>query len=117
MFAPADLLAEIDPVLAESALQEAQAKLADLEAQKRSAAAKFRKSRLESERQHGLIRGSATSNRDVETADAQRQADEASLASLDAQISQARSRIATETANVSYTEEFSRRSTEKSSPC
>ncbi len=98
-----DLLAEIDPVLAESALQEAQAKLADLEAQKRSAAAKFRKSRLESERQHGLIRGSATSNRDVETADAQRQADEASLASLDAQISQARSRIATETANVSYT--------------
>ena len=42
-----DLLAEIDPVLAESALQEAQAKLADLEAQKRSAVAKFRKSRLE----------------------------------------------------------------------
>ena len=98
-----DLLAEIDPVLAESALQEAQAKLADLEAQKRSAVAKFRKSRLESERQHGLIRGAATSNRDVETADAQRQADEASLASLDAQISQARSRIKTETANVSYT--------------
>ncbi len=98
-----DLLAEIDPVLAESALQEAQAKLADLEAQKRSAVAKFRKSRVESERQHGLIKGAATSSRDVETADAQRQADEASLTSLDAQISQARSRIATETANVSYT--------------
>ena len=98
-----DLLAEIDPVLAESALQEAQAKLADLDAQKRSAVAKFRKSRLESERQHGLIRGAATSNRDVETADAQREADEGSLASLDAQISQARSRIETETANVSYT--------------
>ncbi len=98
-----DLLAEIDPVLAESALQEAQAKLDDLEAQKRSAVAKLRKSRLESERQHGLIRGAATSNRDVETADAQSQADEASLASLDAQISQARSKIKTETANVSYT--------------
>ena len=98
-----DLLAEIDPVLAESALQEARAKLADLDAQKRSAVAKLRKSRLESERQHGLVRGAATSNRDVETADAQRQADEASLASLDAQISQARSRIETETANLSYT--------------
>ncbi len=98
-----DLLAEIDPVLAESALQEAQAKLADLDAQKRSAAAKLRKSRLESERQHGLIKGAATSNRDLETADAQRQADEAGLASLDSQISQARSRITTETANVSYT--------------
>ncbi len=98
-----DLLAEIDPVLAESALQEAQAKLDDLDAQKRSAATKLRKSRLESERQHGLLRGAATSYRDVETADAQRQADEASLTSLDAQISQARSRIKTETANVSYT--------------
>jgi macrolide-specific efflux system membrane fusion protein len=98
-----DLLAEIDPVLAESALQEAQAKLADLDAQKRSAAAKLRKSRLESERQHGLIKGAATSNRDLETADAQRQADEAGLASLDSQISQARSRITIETANVSYT--------------
>ncbi len=98
-----DLLAEIDPVLAESALQEAQAKLADLEAQKRAATAKLTKSILDAEREHGLIRASATSKREVQAADAQRQADEASLASLDAQISQARSRIKTETANVSYT--------------
>ena len=98
-----DLLAEIDPVLAESALQEAQAKLADLEAQKRAAMAKLTKSILDAEREHGLIRGSATSKREVQASDAQRRADEASVASLEAQISQAHSRIKTESANVAYT--------------
>ena len=43
--------------------------------------------------QHGLIRGAATSTKDVQTADAQRKADEAGIVSLDAQISQAQSRI------------------------
>ncbi len=98
-----DLLAEIDPKLAESALKEAQAKLIDLEAQKSAAVARLKKSRLDARREHGLISGSATSAKEVEAADAQRQADEAGIVSLDAQIAQAKSRIDTETTNLSYT--------------
>ncbi len=98
-----ELLAEIDPVLAENALKVAQAKLADLEAQKRSAAGRLRRSRLEFERQRGMIKGDATSRRDLEAAEAQLQVDEASLAALDAQIAQARSQIQIENANLSYT--------------
>lgn len=98
-----DLLAEIDPKLPESALKEAQAKLIDLDAQKSAAAARLKKSRLDARREHGLIGGSATSAKEVEAADAQRQADEAGIVSLDAQIAQAKSRIDIETTNLSYT--------------
>ncbi len=98
-----DLLAEIDPVLPENDLRAAQASLANLEAQKRSAAARLRKSRFELERQKGLIGGAATSRRDLESADAQLQADEASIAALDAQIAQARAQIDIAAANLGYT--------------
>ena len=101
-----DLLAEIDPKLAESALKEAQAKLVDLEAQKAAATARLHKSLLDAQREHGLIRGAATSTKEVQAADAQRKADEAGIVSLDAQITQAKSRIDTETTNLSYTKIF-----------
>ena len=42
----------------------------------------------------------------MQAADAQRKADEAGIVSLDAQISQAKSKIDTETTNVSYTKIF-----------
>ena len=101
-----DLLAEIDPKLAESALKEAQARLVDLEAQKAAATARLHKSLLDAQREHGLIRDAATSTKEVQAADAQRKADEAGIVSLDAQITQAKSRIDTETTNLSYTKIF-----------
>ena len=101
-----DLLAEIDPKLAESALKEAQAKLVDLEAQNAAATARLQKSLLDARREHGLIRGAATSAKEVQAADAQRKADEAGIVSLDAQIVQAKSRIDTEATNLSYTKIF-----------
>ncbi|MGO9773724.1 MAG: efflux RND transporter periplasmic adaptor subunit [Roseiarcus sp.] len=98
-----DLLAEIDPVLPENDLRAQQANLANLEAQKRAAEARLRKSRLELARQKGMIGGAATSRRDLESADAQSQADEAGLAALDAQIAQARAQTAFAATNLSYT--------------
>ena len=101
-----DLLAEIDPKLAESALKEARAKLVDLEAQKSAATARLQKSLLDARREHGLIKGAATAAKEVQAADAQRKADEAGIVSLDAQIVQAKSRIDTEATNLSYTKIF-----------
>lgn len=98
-----DLLAEIDPVLPENDLRSAQANLANLEAQRRAMTATLRKSRLELERQKGMIGGAVTSRRDLESAEAQSLADDAGLAALDAQIAQARVQINTATANLGYT--------------
>ena len=53
--------------------------------------------------QKGLIGGVATSRRDLESADAQSQADEAGLAALDAQIAQARAQTDFAATNLSYT--------------
>ncbi len=98
-----DSLAEIDPLLAENDLRSAKANLANLEAQKRGAAAQLIKSRLEFERQTGMIGGNATSRKNLELAKAQRQADDALNGSLDAQITQARAQIATSETNLGYT--------------
>ena len=98
-----DPLAEIDPILPENDLRAQKANLANLEAQKRAAEARLRKSKLEYVRQRGLIGGAATSRRDLESADAQSQADEAGLAALDAQIAQARAQTDFAATNLSYT--------------
>jgi macrolide-specific efflux system membrane fusion protein len=98
-----DLLAEIDPVLSENDLRAAQANHANLDAQRRAAGARLRKSRLEQERQKGMIGGAATSRRDLESAEAQLQADEASIASIEAQTAQARAQIEIAATNLSYT--------------
>ncbi|CAN2536158.1 Macrolide+export+protein+MacA [Methylocapsa aurea] len=98
-----DLVAEIDPLLPENELKGARANLANLEAQKQSAIAKLWRSKLEFERQQGMIKGAATSRRDLESAVAQSRADEASLVALDAQIAQAESQIDIANANLSYT--------------
>ncbi|WP_246729070.1 efflux RND transporter periplasmic adaptor subunit [Methylosinus sp. RM1] len=97
------LLAEIDPVLPENELRAAQANLAALDAQRRSAIAKARRSKLELDRQRGMIGKSVTSRRDLEAAEAQALADEASVAALDAQIAQAKSQADIAGANLGYT--------------
>jgi membrane fusion protein, macrolide-specific efflux system len=98
-----DLLAEIDPTLAENDLRAQKANLANLEAQKLAADARLRKSRLEYVRQRGLIGGAATSRRDLETADAQMLADEAGIKAFDAQILQARAQTDVAATNLGYT--------------
>jgi len=98
-----DLLGEIDSLLQDKELRAQQANIANLEAKERAAYARLRKARLELERQQGLIHGAATSRRDLESAEAEVQADEADLAALGAQIAQARSLVKTAEANLSYT--------------
>jgi len=98
-----DLLAIIDPVLPENDLRSQKANLARLEADQRAAIARQKKSQLEFDRQKGMIRGDATSRRDLQAAEAQVTADVESIASLDAQIAQARILIETAAANLGYT--------------
>ena len=90
-----DLLGEINSLLQDNELRAQQANLANLEAKERAASARLRKAKLEWERQQGLIHGAATSRRDLESAEAEVQADEADLAALGAQIAQARSLVKT----------------------
>lgn len=97
------LLAEIDPILSENELRAAQANLTALDAQRRSAIAKARRSKLELDRQRGMIVKSVTSRRDLEAAEAQSLADEASVAALDAQIAHAKSQAEIASANLGYT--------------
>ncbi|HYA81340.1 MAG TPA: efflux RND transporter periplasmic adaptor subunit [Methylocystis sp.] len=98
-----DLLAEIDPIVPENELRAAQANLANLEAQKRSALAKLRRSRVEYERQRGMIRGDVTSRKDLEVAEEQSLVDAANVAALEAQIAQSKSQADIASANLSYT--------------
>ena len=98
-----ELLAEIDPTVPENELRAAKAHLDNLEAQRRALVAKARRSKLEFDRQSGMIKGSTTSRRDLESAEAQALEDEASLAALDAQLVQAKSQVEIASANLSYT--------------
>jgi membrane fusion protein, macrolide-specific efflux system len=98
-----DLLAEIDPTLPQNELRAAQAHLDNLAAQRRASIAKARRSKLELERQRGMIKGATTSRRDLETAEAQALEDDASLAALDAQVIQAKSQVEIADANLGYT--------------
>jgi membrane fusion protein, macrolide-specific efflux system len=98
-----DLLAEIDSTVPENELRATQANLDKFEAQRRALVAKARRSKLEFERQRGMIRAATTSRRDLETAEAQALEDEAGVAALDAQIVQARSQTEIASANLGYT--------------
>jgi macrolide-specific efflux system membrane fusion protein len=98
-----DLLAVIDPVLPENDLRSAQANLARLEAERRASIARQNRAKLEFERQRGMIKGDATSRRDLQTAEQDMLANEATSASLDAQITQARAQIEIAAANLAYT--------------
>lgn len=98
-----DLVAEIDPAVPENELRAARAQLANLEAQRRAQTAKARRSKLELERQRGMLKGATTSRRDLESAEAQAFEDDAGVDALDAQIVQARSQVEIASANLNYT--------------
>ncbi|KAG0163229.1 hypothetical protein DFQ30_000502 [Apophysomyces sp. BC1015] len=96
-------LAEIDPVISQNALRQAEENVENLVAQKRATAAQLAQSELAYRRQQQMLPDDATSRQDYETARAALDVQRANLASLDAQIRAARIQIETSQANLGYT--------------
>ncbi|MCG1054219.1 macrolide transporter subunit MacA [Mycetohabitans sp. B5] len=96
-------LAQIDPVLLQNALRQAETNEQNLVAQRRATAAQLVQVELEFRRQQQMLRDDATSRRDCEVARAALNVQRANLASLDAQIRSARIQTETARANLGYT--------------
>lgn len=96
-------LAEIDPVIQQNALKDAEAALANVQAQKRSKQALLFKYQQELRRQKQMIAADATARADLETAQYQLDSTRADIAALNAQIRQAKISIDTARANLGYT--------------
>jgi membrane fusion protein, macrolide-specific efflux system len=98
------LLAEIDPTLSKATLDQNLASLESLEAQRRSSEANLRQAGEVVKRQQAMLKDDATPQQTVDEALTQRETAAATLASLAAQIKQARSLVATGRANLAYTQ-------------
>ncbi|GFO53839.1 drug-efflux protein [Geomonas sp. Red276] len=98
-----ELLAEIDPVLQENTLKDAEAQVENLRAQKRSKEAMLRQYRLSFQRQSEMASKDAASRADLEGAQAQLESTRYDIASLDAQIKKAVIAVDTARANLGYT--------------
>ena len=96
-------LAQIDPVLAQNSLRQAEAEEQNLQAQKRSTAAQLKQAELAFARQRQMLPDDATSRQDFESAQATLDTQRATLAGLDAQIRKAGVAIESAKANVGYT--------------
>ncbi|VVE78709.1 macrolide transporter subunit MacA [Pandoraea sputorum] len=96
-------LAQIDPVLAQNSLRQAEAEEQNLQAQKRSTAAQLKQAELVFARQRQMLPDDATSRQDFESAQANLDVQRASLNGLDAQIRKAGVAIESAKANVGYT--------------
>ena len=97
------LLAEIDPVLQQNALKDAEATLENVQAQIRSKKALLQQYELAYRRQKELAVRDAVSQADLESAQAQLDSTRADLAALDAQVKKARIAVDTARANLDYT--------------
>ncbi len=97
------LIAEIDPALAENALRSAQATLASLRAQRRSTAAALVLAEQNYHREQALVDEGFTSRGDFETAKATFDGRQADIEALDAQIIGAEITLNTAEVNVGYT--------------
>ncbi|WP_290871271.1 efflux RND transporter periplasmic adaptor subunit [Aquabacterium sp.] len=98
-----DLIAEIDATTQENTLRNAQAAVAVLEAQKRSAQATLRQAELVFKRQQELFRQEASAKVDYDSAEATLATSRAAIGQLDAQIEQARIAVDTARVNLGYT--------------
>ncbi|WP_153076746.1 macrolide transporter subunit MacA [Paraburkholderia bonniea] len=96
-------LAEIDPVLSQNSLRQAQVSADSLIAQRRATAAQLQQAELAYRRQQQMLPTDATSRADFENAAAQFNVQRANLASLDAQVKQARIQVESAQANLGYT--------------
>lgn len=97
------LLAEIDPVLPQNTLRDAEAQVENLRAQKRSKQALLKQYSLAFERQGQMNAKDAGSRADLENAQAQLESTRYDIAALDAQIKKAIIAVDTAKANLGYT--------------
>ncbi|MBI5655310.1 MAG: biotin/lipoyl-binding protein, partial [Geobacter sp.] len=97
------LLAEIDPVLQQNSLRDAEASLENVQAQKRSKQVLLRQYQLALTRQEKMATLDASARADLESAQAQLESTRADLAALDAQIKKAKVSVDTARANLGYT--------------
>lgn len=98
-----DLLAEIDPVLQENDLRNAEASLENVKAQKKSREAQLKQYELAYQRQLKMIEHEASAAADLEAAEAQLDTTRAELEAINAQIKQATVQVDTARANLGYT--------------
>jgi macrolide-specific efflux system membrane fusion protein len=97
------LLAEIDPLLSASKVAEANATLANLQAQWEGKKAQFELARLQKSRSDDLLRQGAQATSDSEIAESNYKLAHSALQALEAQIKQARAELETAQANLAYT--------------
>lgn len=97
------LLAEIDPVLPQNTLKDAEAQVENLQAQKRSKQALLKQYQLAYQRQRQMSAKDAGSRADLESAEAQLESTRQDIASLEAQIKKAIIAVDTAQANLGYT--------------
>lgn len=97
------LLAEIDPVLQQNTLKDAEAQVDNLKAQRRSRQAMLKQYELAWKRQKQMVSQDAAAQSDLESAQAQLESTRAEIAALDAQIKKAVIAVDTARANLGYT--------------
>lgn len=97
------LLAGIDPVLQQYALKDAEAQVEGLQAQKRSKQSLLRQFELTEQRQRQMNVQDASSNADLENAQAQLESTRHDITALGAQIKKALVAVDTARANLGYT--------------
>lgn len=97
------LLAEIDPVLQQNTLKDAEAQVDNLQAQKRSKQALLKQYDLAFQRQSQMNAKDAGSRADLESAQAQLESTRHDIASLEAQIKKGVIAVDTARANLGYT--------------
>jgi len=97
------MLAEIDPVLAQNTLKDAEAQVENLQAQRLSKQAQLKQYDAEYERQSQMNAKDAASQADLESAQAQMESTRYDIAALDAQIKKAIIAVDTAKANLGYT--------------
>ncbi|MGQ3676621.1 efflux RND transporter periplasmic adaptor subunit [Xanthobacter sp. TB0139] len=98
-----ELVAEIDSITQENALRTAKAALANVRAQKQEKQASLKLAELTLARQDKLIRQTAVSRADFESAEAEVATTRAQIAALEAQIIEAEVAVSTAEANLGYT--------------
>lgn len=97
------LLAEIDPVLPQNTLKDAEAQVENLQSQKRSRQALLKQYELSYQRQSQMNAKDAGSKADLESAQAQLESTRHDIAALEAQIKKAVIAVDTARANLGYT--------------
>ncbi|MDO7929922.1 macrolide transporter subunit MacA [Pseudomonas sp. KFB-139] len=96
-------LAEIDPVVLQNSLRQAQVNEEDLIAKKEATAAQLSKAKATYERYLNLLPAEAISKQDFETAESDYRVEAANLRSLSAQLKDARIQVETARVNLDYT--------------